>query len=200
LSESGPVSVTALASRVQLSLGQTHAVLRTLERESLLHTSGRGPAKRRTVADRARLLDWLAEQPAARRRETSIDAAMYARRPEELWAAVTSALERARIRHALTGTAAASLFGVGPTSVTLSRIRIDPAVPLEDAVAAIKAERTDRAPNVRLMRDTGEVGVIGSEIRHGARVSPAVRVYLDCLAERRGEDIAEQFRERVLGY
>lgn len=67
-------------------------------------------------------------------------------------------------------------------------------------MAAIKAERTDRAPNLRLMRDTGEVGVFGAEIRQGVRVSPKVRVYLDCLSERRGEDIAEQFRETVLGY
>ena len=54
--------------------------------------------------------------------------------------------------------------------------------------------------NVRLMRDTGEVGVIETEIRQGARVAPQARIYLDCLAERRGEDIAEQFRDAVLGY
>jgi hypothetical protein len=62
------------------------------------------------------------------------------------------------------------------------------------------AEKTERAPNLRVFRDTGEVGVIGSEIRNGARISPKVRIYLDCLAERRGEDIARQFRETVLAY
>lgn len=200
LDDPGPVSVTALAGRVRLSVAQTHDVLVALERASVVRSSGRGPAKRRTVIDRAQLLDWLAHQPAARRREIGIDAALYARRPEDLWTAVTSSLDRARIRHALTGAAAASLFGVGPTSVTLSRIRVDPAVPLEDAISVIRAQRTDRAPNIRLIRDTGDVGVIGSEIRQGARVSPKVRIYLDCLAERRGEDIAEQYRDAVLRY
>ena len=73
-------------------------------------------------------------------------------------------------------------------------------MPLERAIAVLGAERTERAPNLRLLRDTGEVGVIETEIRKGARVGPRVRVYLDCLAERRGEDIAEQFRDAALDY
>jgi DNA-binding MarR family transcriptional regulator len=200
LEEPGPISLTALSERTRLSKATTYVILHRLERAGLLRSTGAGPVKRRTVTDRGALLDWLVRQPAARRRESSLDAALYARAPEELWRSVTAALDRAQVRHALTGAAAASRFGVGPTSVPLSRIRIDPEVPLEAALTAIGAERTDRAPNLRLVRDTGEVGVIGSELNHEVRLAPRVRVYLDCLAERRGEDIARQFRETVLAY
>lgn len=195
-----PVSVTALAERVRLSPAQTHVVLSTLEAQSLLRSEGKGPSKRRIVVDRAGLLDWLAQQPAARRRERRLDAALYARRPEDLWTTITGALDKAKIPHALTGAAAASLLGVGPTSVLISTVRIAPEVPFDQVLAVLHAEPTDRGPNVRFMRDTGGVGVTGSELLRGARISPKVRVYLDCLSERRGEDIAQQFREAVLGY
>jgi hypothetical protein len=44
------------------------------------------------------------------------------------------------------------------------------------------------------------VGVMGAELERKARRCPKPRIYLDLLAERRGEDIAQQFREVVLGY
>ena len=70
----------------------------------------------------------------------------------------------------------------------------------ESLAKALDAERTERGPNLRLIRDTGQVGVLGGEVRGGVRLAPKSRIYLDALSERRGEDVAEQFREVVLGY
>jgi hypothetical protein len=39
-----------------------------------------------------------------------------------------------------------------------------------------------------------------SDVKNGVRVAPIVRVYLDALGEKRGEDVANHFREVVLGY
>jgi hypothetical protein len=82
----------------------------------------------------------------------------------------------------------------------VSAVRISPHFTLEDAATALEAEKTERGPNVRLIRDTGMLGSARTVERDRVRIAPFVRVYLDALDERRGEDIAQNFRERVLGY
>lgn len=113
---------------------------------------------------------------------------------------MTKLLEAANVAHALTGAAGAALYGAAPTAVPLSWIRITPGVPLDRVATILGAEHTDRGPNVRLLRDSGKVGCVGAERRDDVLVAPPVRVYLDALREKRGEAIAEHFREVILGY
>jgi hypothetical protein len=48
--------------------------------------------------------------------------------------------------------------------------------------------------------DTGRLGTLGAQLEGGVRLAPKVRIYLDSQSEPRGEDVAVQFREQVLGY
>jgi hypothetical protein len=198
--ESDDVQVSHLAGVAELSLSRTHSVLRLLEEAGLVRVTGTGPSTRRHVVDKSNLLDWLAAQPSARRRERQLDVALYARTPHELWQIIRERLDRAHIAHGLTGSAAAAVFEAGPTSVVISGVRISPHFTLDDAARAMSAERTPRGANVRLMRDTGLLGSTQTIERDGVRIAPLVRVYLDTMNERRGEDIAQHFREVVLGY
>ncbi|MBN9681907.1 MULTISPECIES: hypothetical protein [unclassified Corallococcus] len=195
-----PLSVSRFAEQASVSLGQAHKLLTWLEQLELVRAEGRGPAKRRTVRDRTGLLDWLERQAPATRRERSLHVALYARRPEELWQQTRTRLGKAGIAHALTGSAAVSMFGVGPTSVPVSRIRISPEVPLDQAAKHLDAEVTERGANLMLIHDTGRVGTWASTSRDGVLLAPPVRIYLDVRTERRGEDLARHFREEVLGY
>lgn len=200
LTEREDVQVSHLAGLAELSLSRTHSVLRLLEEQGLVRVTGKGPSTRRHIVDRSRLLDWLVAQPSARRRERQLEVALYARTPHDVWRTIRERLDRAHIPHGVTGSAAAAVFDAGPTSVMTSTVRISPHFTLEDAAEAIGAEQTPRGANVRLMRDTGNVGSSHTIDRDGVRVAPLVRVYLDALDERRGEDVAQHFREVVLGY
>lgn len=200
LEEQGPVSVSRLAERAGVSVGQAHKVLSLLEKLGFARTTGKGPARRRIISDRTGILDWLEQQPSAKRKERQLDVALYARRPEELWLRVSGRLKEADIPHALTGAAAASLHGVGPTSVPRSLVRISPDIPLDYAAKCLGAEITERGPNLTLMSDGGKVGCWDAVRRGDIQLAPAVRIYLDAQTERRGEDVARQFREVVLGY
>jgi hypothetical protein len=200
LEQQDPISVSQLAEQASVSMGQAHKVLTQLEYLGLVRAFGSGPAKRRAVSERTALLDWLEQQPSATRWEPSLKLAFYARRPEELWSQVSAKLQRAEIAHALTGAAAASLYGVGPTSVPSSLVRISPDVPLEQVAEQLGAEITERGANLTLLKDTGRVGSWSAVMRDGIQVAPTARIYLDAHSERRGEDIAQQFREVVLGY
>lgn len=195
-----PSRISGLAAQVKLSLAQTHSVLEALEEAGLVRSTASGPAKRRTVPDRTALLDWLVAQPSARRREPRLDAYVYARRPEELWRYIGQKLDAAGIAHALTGAAGAALYGVGPTAVPVTLLRATPDVSLEDVASVLAAEPTERGANLRLLRDTGLVGSMGTARRDGVSVAPKVRIYLDAFGEKRGDDLAQQFREVCLGY
>ena len=205
LTRTDPFTVSTLAKDTSMSLASTHALLQLLESNGLVRSTASGAKRLRHVTDRTGLLDWLATQPVARRRERHLDVALYGRRPEDVWNRVGETLTHAGIRYALTGAAAASLLGSGPTSVLSSLVRVDPAVPLEIAAQALGATLTDRGPNLRLLRDTGKVGtgapeMTAPETTGTVHIAPRVRIYLDALGERRGEDVATHFREVVLGY
>ncbi len=200
LAEQEPIALTWLSRRAGVSAGQAHRVLMLLEREGLVRASGRGPARRRAILSRTALLDWLVAQPSSRRRDQRLGIFVYARTPQELWGRTTDVLDKAGIAHAWTGSAGAALHGVGATSVPISALRVDPDVRLERVADALGAKTTDRGANVELVHDTGRVGTWLSSLREGSRLADPVRIFLDSTRERRGQDVAAQFREVILGY
>ncbi len=193
-------AVTDLARMAEVSAGQAHKVLSVLEGEGLMAAEGSGPKKRRSAGRPGELLDWLAKQRSSRRRDKKLEVALYARTPGELWKNASVALGRARIPHAFTGFAAAALHEAGPSAVQRSVLRIGPDAALEEVAQVLGAEVTSRGANLVLMKDTGRVGTLGATARGGVQLAPAVRIYLDCFAEKRGDEVAQGFREAVLGF
>jgi hypothetical protein len=197
-------SVTALASAGDLSVGQAHKVLILLEREGLVTVTGSGPQTHRTVRTLRLLLDWLAAQRAARRVREQLACAVYANTLPRLCAKVTQALDGGGIPHAWTAAAAAALQDVGPTAVPRAIVRVAPDQELPRVAKLVGATPTDRGANLLLWQDMGRVGIHGAQRRPAAGsevpLAAPVRVYLDLLNERRGEDLAAQYREALLGY
>lgn len=190
--------VTDLASEARMSAGQAQNIMKTLEAATLVHTEGNGPARRRRVTDPGRFLDWLSLQKAGREPRGKLTCSLYGRTPQAVWRTISDRLKGTE--HAITGAAAASILGVGPTSLPRTVVRISGRGPLRLVADQLQAEPTDRGANVMLWSDTGRLGITGSTTIERMVVAPKVRVYLDLQAELRGVDLANEFRERVLGY
>jgi hypothetical protein len=190
--------VTDLAREARVSAGQAQNVMKTLEAESLVYTEGKGPSRKRRISDRGRLLDWLNLQKPGRDPRGKLSCALYGRTPEDIWHTIGMRLEGTE--HAITGAAAASILGVGPTSLPHTIVRVAARGSLQPIAERLKAEPTVRGANLVLWSDTGLLGVTGSSTIADKMIAPQVRVYLDLYAELRGADLASEFRERVLGY
>lgn len=190
--------VTDLAREARMSAGQAQNVMKTLEAESLVYTEGKGPSRKRRIADRGRFLDWLNLQRPGREPRGKLSCALYGRTPEDIWHTIGMRLEDTE--HAITGAAAASILGVGPTSLPRTIVRVAAHGPLRPVADRLKAEPTERGANLVLWSDTGLLGVTGSVVVGHNTIAAQVRVYLDLHAELRGADLASEFREQVLGY
>lgn len=192
-------SVADLAQVAHISPGEAHKVLAMLERDGHIEARGKGPAKRRHIRDLGGILDWLAAQPSARRVYRQLACSLYARTPADLARRVSRTLDDSEIPHAITGALAAALLHAGPTTVPRSVVRVNPDHSLEEVASTLSATVTERGANLTLWSDDGLVGT-HERVRHeDTWLAPHARVYLDLLADRRGSDVAANFREMVIG-
>jgi len=194
-------TVTDLAEEAVSSTGQAHKMLVRLESEGLITAEGRGPGRRRRVANAPDLLEWLAAVPTARRIRERLAAFLYSPDPDGLVTRVSAYALNTSLAYAVTGAAGAAVLGARVTTAApLVMVRIDPRLDLHSAAKRLHAEPVDGGANLVLVRDLGQLGVHGSIHNGPVSIAPPVRVYLDMLGEPRGDDAAALFREAVLGW
>jgi hypothetical protein len=194
-------TVTELAQAGDASLGQAHNVLRRLEQDGFITQTRSARQVHRRITAPSDLLDWLARIPAARRAPRQLRTYLYASGADALVTGLAYQASRCDVGWALTGTAAARVYGITTvTAVPVVTVRISPGHTLQDAAAQLQMEPVDSGHNVLLLADTGELGTHTTTRNGPVELAPAVRVWLDMLAEPRGDDSAALFREAVLGY
>jgi hypothetical protein len=192
-------TVRRLADEVDLSVGQAQRVLSILEQADLVAAQGSGASSRR-VLDRGVLLDWLAQQPVARRSPLQWATHLYGRNGREVLARAADGLSKARHAFAVTGMAAATLADLGPTELTTVHIWVHPGTDLASVAADAGMQRTSRGANVVLWSDADRSGEPDSEQLDGIPVAQGPRIYLDLLQTARGPEVAETYRRVRLGY
>jgi hypothetical protein len=193
-------TVRQLADKVDLSVGQAQQILAILQQADLVVPHGSGTSASRRVPDRGALLDWLAEQPAARRSPLQWAANVYGRNGREVLTRAAQGLDKAHCGYAVTGMAAATLAGLGPTELTTVHLWVDPTKDLATVAMEAGMKRTNRGANVVLWSDANRSGEPGTQQIDGIWVAQDPRVYLDLLRLPRGEEIAETYRRVRLGY
>jgi hypothetical protein len=192
-------TVRRLATEADLSVGQAHQILSILQQADLVRAEGAGAKASQRVLDRGRLLDWLAQQPAARRSPLQWATHVYGRNGREVMARAAQGLERAHCEYAITGMAAATLVGLGPTELTTVHLWVDPKRDLAAVATEAGMKRTDRGANVVLWSDADHSGEPDPELIDGMSVAQDTRVYLDLLQLPRGPEVAETYRRVRLG-
>ncbi|TDQ04991.1 helix-turn-helix domain-containing protein [Labedaea rhizosphaerae] len=195
-----PWTVRRLHEDAGLSVGHAQRILSTLEQADLVTSVGSGPTSHRRVREPGALLDWLAEQPAARPRPLQWATHVYGRNGREILDRAVQGLETAHCDYAVTGMAAATLSELGPTEFTRVHVWIDPNQDLATVAQRAGMKRTPRGANVVLWSDADGSGRKGSVDIDGLAVSAPVRVYLDLLSLPRGSEVATTYRRVMLGY
>jgi hypothetical protein len=194
------LAIASLARRASASLAQTHQTLRLLEQAGFVRRTGRGPQTERELVNRSGVAELLREAMLRQRKPASTPVFVYARRPEDLWARVTSALGD---RAVLSGAAAATVLSdsaAGASSIPRTMVRVSRDLAMADAMKRLGASAAESGANVLLVVDKARWNaVLPREIRQ-VRVANPVSTWLDCLREPRGEDVAQHFRESVLGF
>ncbi|HXV94006.1 MAG TPA: hypothetical protein VD813_11950 [Pseudonocardia sp.] len=193
-------TVRRLADAADLSVGQAHRILSVLEQADLVVTRGRHATTVRRVRDRGALLDWLAEQPAARRAPAQWTTHVYGRNGREVLARAAEGLTKVGCTYAVTGMAAAALADLGPTELSIVHVRVDPQEDLAHVAAEAGMTHAGRGANVVLWSDSDRSGKPGSEVVGGIPVAQGPRVYLDLMQLPRGREVAETYRRVRLGY
>lgn len=200
LIDPGELAIAPLAKRASASVGQTHQTLRLLEEAGFVRRVGQGPQTRRSLANRSAVADLLRETVLRQRRPQSFSGFVYARKPAELWEKLTTTLGDQAV---LSGAAAAAVLGApssSATSIPRTTVRIASDLLPDEAWRRLGAEPAQSGANVSLVVDKARWGAVSPGTLEGIRVANPVCIWLDCLREPRGEDVAQQFREKTLGY
>jgi len=193
-------TVRQLAEEVDLSVGQAQRILKILEQADLVTAQGSGANASRRVLDRGKLLDWLAQQPVARRSPLEWATHDYGRNSREVLARAADGLSEARCTYAVTGMAAAALADLGPTELTTVHIWVDSSKDMAAVAEEAGMKRASRGSNVVLWSDMNRSGMPDSEQSGRICVAQGPRVYLDLLQLPRGPEVAETYRRVRLGY
>ena len=199
----GEWTISRLATEAGISVGQAHNVLRAMEDNRLVHSTGKGPRQRRVIDDRGTALDWLADLDGARRRPQAAASYLYARTDNEILRRFAERATDSGVTYAVTGAAGSHLLGVPVLNrIIVTQIRVD--LDAADALARLglqhlEADDAGRGMNLDLWTDTGQLGTFQAVDINGVRVAPPVRVWLDLRRQGgRNQDAAQLFREQAL--
>lgn len=191
--------VHEIAERAGVSPGTVSETLILMEQREWLVARGAGPAKERSLAAPAKLLDaWTEYQQNAR----PADVEYYYVRAVNVYE-VSSRLEEFTDKHgalyALTGEAAAQVYAPFVTSVPQLRCRLELGGKGDLVLQEMEARRVQEGWNLALMRPKDRAEFKFRRREDGAWFASPLQAYLDLLqAGGRAKELAEHLRREKL--
>lgn len=191
--------VNELAEVANVAPSLAHRVLTRLENEGIVATEGRGPRRVRRIVNAPGLLDLWAEENNERARRTS--AHLLAQTPQQLVHLLSTSLERASIKYALTGSAAATLLAPFVTAVPVVELWAAAAAAPDDLANTAHATLVDDGSNVTFLQTPGDAPLKFRERTSDTWIVSRVRLYADLRRDpKRGLEQAEHLRREVIGF
>lgn len=191
--------ITELAEHAEVSMGLAHRVVARLEEEGIVRVEGAGPARTRHLANPAALLDlWAEEQRDQPLRTRAFVLAQTARQTIDI---LGDGLENARLAHAFTGPAGASLVAPFVTTIPVVEVWCAATAVPEGLCEAVGGEPVDDGHNVVFLQAKDDGALVFREQRGGCWVANPFRLYVDLLrSPQRGRDQAEHLRAQEIGF
>lgn len=191
--------ISALSDATGVSQGLVHRVVARLDAEGVLETVGSGPQRTRSLSDPGALLDlWVEEQQDKAVRTTGYQ---LAQTQAALVSSLTAALDKADVRYAVTGAAAAALVAPLATAVTTTTVWVDNIVDPRKLFAETPVEAVDSGANVVFLQASDNSPLLHRQRSEDLWLTSNVRLYLDLQADpRRGRDQADHLRKEIIGF
>jgi DNA-binding MarR family transcriptional regulator len=189
-----------LADQAKVSPSTVHQVLFVLQNHLWVDARGLGPKRVRVLREPGALLEAWREEYSLKQ----YDARSFygwAKSAEELRAAVTSAIDAAGVKYALTLASGAALVAPYATSVQTLSIIILAGADMDPVWTKAALEPAEDGANVTVMISKSDAPLLLRREIDGVWVASDVQLYLDLwVSPSRGKEQAEHLRRERLKY
>ena len=174
-------------------------MLSRLEVEGIVGTTGTGPQRNRHATDPSALLDLWAEENGDKPVRTR--GFLLAQTSEQIINEVGERLNGARVEHALTGAAAASVIAPFVSAVTITEVWAAAATDPQELFECTSATPVTEGHNVMFLQAGSDAPLAFRQQCGSLWTVNRFRLYADLRRDkRRGVEQAEHLRREVIGF
>ena len=196
-------SVKELAQFAEVSAATASEMLSALERFDWLAVEGKGPSKKRRLANPSALLDeWQKQRPTAvLRRQIHRRFYVSSSDPYDIARHLDYTCEKLDLKYALTEQSAAQIYAPFLTSISRLTCRLEFGLRMNDVYAELEARAVNEGANLEVIETDSSGDFLFRERNNTVWLASPVQVYLDLLrSDGRGKEMAEHLRRERIGF
>ncbi len=209
LKDRSEIRVATMAKSTNVSPALVSRVFKRLTELQILEEQGAGPNRSWSLKDSGALLELWSKEERPVERVTELY--VWSRSPQALYEKLP-ALHELKAQWAIAGLAAAHLYSPILTAPPKPIIRLDAAVPAQDAAKVLGGEVVEKGANLQVWQTSGNLalhevepwitksGSIGDPSRDGLlQIISRPRAYIETIgAPGRALEVAQNLRERMM--
>ena len=193
--------VNSIAEKAHVSPATASQVLMELEKHEWAVSRGRGPRKKRSLAQPAALLDAWTRQRALTQDPPVQRFFVPAARSGELVQRLSKVFEAHRVDYAITHEAAAQHYAPFLSSISRVRCRLLPGPAARLALNQLDARPVNEGTNLMVIPARSDGDFLFRQRLNGIWLASPIQVYLDLVhSEGRARELADHLRRERIGF